>query len=444
MTLVAALVVGSGMGMSSALGPKALARGRPAGSVAGAWFCPHGGGSGTTAWVVITNPGTFSAHVRMTGLSGPGAPQAEEFDVPAGRQVMKEVAASDDAASTEVEYFGGWVGAAAVVRSEKPEGVAAERCVAAPHPIWYLPDETTGQSQNASIVVMNPFAVDAAFDVVVRTEQRVIRPGVLSPYVLPAGRSAAIDLNQFALAGPGEDTVTAEVRVRVGRAVAGSVATTANGIRAEAGIPFLQERAIMPGSGYLGAGQVAAMNPRGRRSDLAVVAQGASTQELVGGPEGLSIPPAAVQTFPDGGVTDSGLVVQATNHQPVAVARRLAGPKGDQATITPVSRAYRRWLLLPTMPPDDGEARIVIENPGKKEVHGTILLIGPDGSVAAGDAGSFSVGAGRTVTIVLDKVDGPVSAVVSAGGGTVVVGGASYSLDGSGYAATLGLPMGSG
>jgi uncharacterized protein DUF5719 len=444
--LVFAMMSGSGVLLDRVVGPVASAKGSPEDEAAGAWFCPHGGGLEWKGWVAIANPGSSSVQARITTFESTGSRRSAVFRIPPSRQVIREVSALDPAASTEVEYFGGWVGAAVIIQSggDHPS-IAAERCAAAPHAFWFMPDDTTGPDQGANVVVMNPFAIDAAFDLIIRTEQRIIRPGPLSPYVLPAGRSVSIRLNQYALAAPGENTVTAEVEVKGGRAIAGSLATTPTGVRAEAGIALPGDRAILPASGYLGASQVAAMDPGRRRADLAPLAQSDTTQQPIVGPEGISLPPGGVRTFPDGGLPNAGVDIQSTNRVPVAVARRLEGQKGDQATITAAGRAYRSWLLLPTMPPSGGTATIVIQNPGRKDASGTILLIGSKGPVGAGDVATFHVPGRRTITVSLSSAGrGPLSAVVAAKGGTVVVAGASYSLGGSGYAATLAVPMGSG
>ena len=100
-----------------------------------------------------------------------------------------------------MEFFGGWVAANAVVQ-QKGGGLAAERCVSAPQPTWLVPDASTGSGEDAYLVVMNPFDVNAEFNVVFRTENRAIRPGPLSPGVLKPGRSLAIHVNSFVLAGP--------------------------------------------------------------------------------------------------------------------------------------------------------------------------------------------------------------------------------------------------
>src|SRR5207245_2780430 len=208
----------SGVGLDRALGPRAAGAGAASGAPTGAWFCPHGGSPGWSAWVVMANPGTATVSVRVTELAGGRAPSTSTLTLRPLQQVYREVSASDPADATVVEFFGGWIGASAVIRSDQsPPGVAAERCESSPRPTWYLLDEPTGPGDTSFVIVMNPFAEDAAFDLAARTESRTIAPGSLRPYVLRARSSVAVRLNDIALQAPGERTVNASVVARRGR-----------------------------------------------------------------------------------------------------------------------------------------------------------------------------------------------------------------------------------
>ena len=152
----------------------------------GAWFCPHGGGSGWTGWIAVANPGRSPVRIRTTTYGAQGVALVRSFTLPPSHEAYREVPVTDPAASTEVEYVGGWVAAGAVVRSSGSDAdVAAERCVAGRNRGWFLPDETTAADEKASIVVMNPYAAPAEFNVVIRTDlPRTVRPGPLTPVVL--------------------------------------------------------------------------------------------------------------------------------------------------------------------------------------------------------------------------------------------------------------------
>src|SRR5439155_1758127 len=244
-----------------------------------------------------------------------------------------EISASEAGAATQVEFFGGWVGAAVVLHSTSPEGTAALRCVGSSRRTWYLPDELTTEGRTAYVVVMNPFAEPAEFDVFVQTEKRSnIHPGPLAPYVLNAHRSVAIKVNDYVLQSPGEDTMTVRVQTRIGRVVAGSLDLSPTGIRAEAGVPEAAKQWVFPVTGYEGTAGLALMSPADLRSQLSVIAESARRQEVVSGVNGLSVAPASVTTFQVHAPENEGSVVKSLNgrrhgggrhrvHRPVGLRR---------------------------------------------------------------------------------------------------------------------------
>ncbi|HEY7069417.1 MAG TPA: DUF5719 family protein, partial [Acidimicrobiales bacterium] len=269
----------------------------PSGAASGAWFCPHGGGDGWTAWVVAANPGRAAVSLRFTTLGARGATASDAVTLAPGHEVIREVPADDEAAATEVEFFGGWVGAAVVLRPEAGSpGMAAMRCASASHRVWYLPDEPTTPDRTSTVVVMNPFSQLAEFDVSFRSEQRTVSPGTLSPVVLGPHRAMALHVNAFALQTPGEDTMTATVVTRIGRVIAGSLDASPGGIRAEAGVAGAEREWVLPATGYESAA-LTVMNPSEARVGLTVVAQGPKRQKLVSSVEGFSVAPESVATF---------------------------------------------------------------------------------------------------------------------------------------------------
>jgi uncharacterized protein DUF5719 len=437
------LIGGSGQLLQRGLGPRQATAERPSGETSGSWFCPHGGLSDGKGWVVLFNPGQRPVLVRLIAFAESGIVASSSFQVPPNRRLYRQVPAGDPAASTEVEYFGGWVAAAAVLQSSgATPAAAAERCVPSPRRRWLLPDGTTQPGQSSWVVVMNPFAEEATFHTTIRTEDRAIRPSELTPFVLPARSSVSIPLNRFALAGPNEQTITAEVRVRVGRVIAGGVTSSSSSLRAEAGISSPATRWILPGTGYSGETEIALMDPDARPAEVSVVAQGAVAQRLVSGQSGLKVGGTEVKTYPVD-ARNTGTVVQSANDVPVAATRRLPGENGDDAAVTGATGPSPAWLVLPAMPPSGGLGLLVLENPGPEAATVSIRLFGQDGPVAAPLFESVSVPAGRTIGVGLLSTVGrtPVAAVVEASRGTIVAGSASYSLGGSAYAATLGVPI---
>jgi hypothetical protein len=438
-----AVVAASGFALDR-LGPKAARVGPLANTQTGAWFCPHGGTGGAKGWVVVTNPGTDDVDVRLTSFGKNGVRGISSLTVPAGHQVYRDVPATEPGASTEVEYFGGWVGAATVVQggTKSKPGLAGERCVPASRRTWFLPDQPTGRDEQAYAVVMNPFSTPAQFNVVIRTERRTINPSSLSPAVLPPRSSMGIRLNDYALESPGQTTVTTQVIQQIGRVVAGSFAVTPGSLRDEAGLPSLELRWVVPGTDRSQSSNLPLMNPGGVRTDVTVIRQGSTVQEVLSGEDGLSLAPGFVSTFVAEHMGGAGLFVESTNHGRIATAAILNGPGADTATMDGTNDPARAWLVLPTLPAGGGKGVLILQNPGRAPVDVSIAAIGANGRLELPGNGQRTIPAGRTVLVPLETVSGvPVTAIVTAKSGTFVAAGASYEGDGAGFAATLGVPM---
>jgi hypothetical protein len=292
------------------------------------------------------------------------------------------------------------------------------------------------------VTVLNPFAEEASFDVVIRTEQRDVRPKSLSPYVLRGQRSVAVRVNDHVLKGPGERTVAVLILPRIGRVIAGGLVVSGETLRAEGGVSFPRARAILPAAGYSGSGELLLMNPSTTPADFLVVSEGATAQRPVGGPDGTSLGPERVRTLELDGLAEAGVVVVGTDDALVAATMRLSG-QGDLATIAGTPRGVRSWLVLPTLPPNGGRSFLVLENSGRESATATVRLFGPFGTVASTALEPILVPSGRTIKVTMPtSIEAtPLSAIVTVAGGTLAASGASYSRDGSGYAATLGIPM---
>jgi hypothetical protein len=291
---------------------------------------------------------------------------------------------------------------------------------------------------------MNPFAEDATFDVVIRTDRRLgVTPSDLSPYVLPAGRTVALRLNRYLLQAPRERIVTAEVHVKLGRAIAGSLSISADGVGAEVAVPQLARRWVMPAADFEGRSVINLMDPQDRPADITVVGQAPNEDRvLTEGPGALRLESGQVRAYPVQDPSAVGLVVVVEQRAQIAAQRRVVGDGGDPALIagSPVTKA--RWLVLPTLPPKGGRTTIAVQNPGQDEAVIELRLIGAQGAVPAGVFDRLTVNPGRSLSIDLSRIVGnePVSALLTTEDGTIVVGGASYASTDGGYSATLGLP----
>jgi hypothetical protein len=442
--LLALAVVASGLALDRGLGPRAAAQARVEDRASsGAWFCPHGGGTGWQGWVAIANPGERAVRIRLTELSDAGIGSVSNLTVGPRRLVYRAVAAASISAATEVEYFGGWVGVSAVVSAPLPASTAAQRCAPDGSPQWILPDEPTTTGQSAYVVVMNPFDHDASFDLTFATEGRRIAPSELSPVVLTPHTSMAFHVNQYALAGQDEHTVTATVTQVIGRVVAGGVVMGPDGIRGDLGAPGGSARTILPAARYAGSPEVLLLALGEDRADLSLISAGKSAERVVSGADQLSLSSNEARTVSISGLPDAGVVVDVSGGGPVAAAVRLRGTDGQLATVNGGAEPGTAWLVMPTLGPDGGQSYVVLQNAGSVTAEASIELIGTTGLVPSARLQSVQVPPGRTVWFRLSRASRqrPVAAVVVVHGGTLVAAGASYPLDGPGFAATLGVPM---
>lgn len=411
-----------------------------AGRVTGALFCPHGGARDWRGWLVISNPGSRSVLARVSSF-GPGGPTSvASFRVQPLRQVYRALPALESAGATQVEYFGGTLAAATVVRSSGPRGgVAAARCGTQFPRRWVAPDAATGPGEHGYLVVMNPFAQDAQFDVVIRTERRELTPSELTPVVLDGATSVALPLHRFLLAGRGERTTTVEVHSTIGRVIVGALNVREEGVSAEMAVAGLARTWVFPAPAYALDTTVAIANPGLEESLLSVVlhqpagrVRGVATEDLL--PRGQ--PRSYRLTGPKG----AGAVIAGT--AAIAAGRLVAGPKGDEAAIAGAIEPARRWLVLPTLPPGGGSPILLLQNPGEVPAQVSVRLFGESGEVSAGGDSSVEIAPGATLGWRYPRrSERPLSALVTAEGGAVVAAGASVSLGGEGYAMTLGFPL---
>jgi hypothetical protein len=310
--------------------------------------------------------------------------------------------------------------------------------VSTPQPTWLVSDASTRQGEDSYLVIMNPFDVDAEFNVVFRTENRAIRPGALSPDVLKPGRSVAVHVNAYALAGPGEQTVTAEVRPVFGRVVAGGVGVQGTALRAEAGQPVAASRLWIPATGYAGISRLYLANVGGSNATASVLQLGADGARSISGVGSGPLNAGRAETIDASGFDGAGTLVAAKGAH-LAAALRLEGTGNDQATIGAVSEPAPEWIVPAALPPSGGTQELALMNPGRTPVEVAVEPFGESGAV--GSPTTVTVAAGRTLTFSL-SIFGivPVATKVTASGGTIVVGIASTTQDGSGFAATTGVP----
>lgn len=454
--LLAAAVVAAGAAFERVLGERAASDpASPAGGrSSGAWFCPHGGGEGWRAWVVVANPAPTASDVIVTTY-GRSEPRETEVSIPGRTQRYIQVDADGMASASVVEFFGPRIAAGMVTRRAEGTGIAAEPCADGAGDRWYVPEGTSVRGQTSTIVVANPFAREAVVDVLLFTEDHVVRHGNLQGIRLEPERATAIELNRFAL---GEETLTVEVHAALGRvAVAGLGVGHDEGLRSTLGVDGLATSWVLPGAGYSGPTQVVVQGPAGGEVPLRVVTQDADGSTVVLEEEAVS--PRTSSTF-EVPQDDSGVVVQGVGPEPFAAGRRLepeAQPaneprRGDRRDrrdepaapgfADPASTAGLPGgadaLIVPSpLPEDGGEATLVLQNPGRDTARGTMVLLGEEGPV--GEPVDFSLDAGHAVSDAISSDGKPVSVVLRLTSGELVA--AQVATVEGGFAVATGIPV---
>jgi hypothetical protein len=417
--VVVALLAGGGWVLQHQAGPKQARALDGADSVggaddapSGAWYCPHGGGKGWTGQVAITNPGDTDVTVRVASMSHRGLQPATTLTVRAHSRTEVVVPAGQREASTEIEYFGGWVAAGWVVsapgtpagapspgpasptpeptgtgggtgESGSPsqpaveEGVGADPCANGAGRTWYLPDGSTIQGQEDYVIVMNPFASEASFQVSFVAEARVVAaPGEIT---VPGGQSVAIHANKDDL---GDQTVAAVVTAGIGRVVAASLGIDdAGGVRSDIGVPTLVGDPVIPGAGDAGGTEIPFLNPSKSGITYGVDFLGADGRHLAL-PHTQKVGPNASRTETLTATGPGAVSLVASGGAKVAAARRTLGIRGDEGSTTAFAPAHA-WLLTSPATDNSDSTEVALANTGASPVTVTLTGITDAGPLAS-------------------------------------------------------------
>jgi hypothetical protein len=434
-------VVGGGVALDRGLGPAAAGTAPPGTAPSGAWSCPHGGGPKWTVQIHLANPGEAPVSARLTELTSGRPRKPVTITVDPGTGLTVDVVARTRAASTFVEFFGGWLAAGWVAQGGAGEiGVASEPCAPSGGGRWYAPDGTTEQGQDAYLIVMNPFDAPAAFDIVLLTKTRApIRDSAVNDVVLPAHRSRAIRLNTLAL---GEAALGAEVDVSIGR-----VAVASLGIGRDGGIRAAIAADATGGAAHLpvgaGAGQtvLALMVPGTAPVQFGATLLSSDGATPAGGLTESQQGPTSAGTYPVPVEGPGSVEVVAQGDGRLVASLRAVGVGNDWAATGGSRSPAERWVVLPATIGEPVIPGLVLVDPGNDPVTVTLRALtegGPDDLVVRLEAGrAFEVPAGfwaaaPDAAILVTAVGGPVLALA-----------ASTSLGNSGlstYALAMGVP----
>ncbi|HYH28327.1 MAG TPA: DUF5719 family protein, partial [Actinomycetota bacterium] len=280
------------------------------------------------------------------------------------------------------------------------------------------------------LVAVNASATDAAFEVTLAGESRALQPGPLRGVVLPARRATAFDLNSFAL---GERALAATVRASLGRIAVSVIGVDERGLRAGIGVRVLSRTWDLPASEADSSGALGVLSGRSE-TPFRVRSKGAEAQDVL---TDVSVPPLRAGSF---AVSASGSFSAASEGPaPFATVRRLARTGvPDEAALVGAPAGARVWAAPPVGPPEAGGGSLLIQNPAGRPARATVSLLGPSGPVAASEQ-AIDLGPGQTQEIDLSDQTSPVSALVQAETGTVVV--ARSVVWAGGFATALALPV---
>jgi len=391
------VVIGGGFALQRGLGqrlPEVAASGT---ARSGAWFCPHGGG--TKEWkatLYLSNPGVDPVTARITSLVGRKPSTTQGVTVPPQTTVGVTVPAIGREASTYVEYFGGWVAAGWVAQGGGGEiGVGAEPCAPSAARTWYAPDGTTEQGQDAYLIVMNPFAVDAVFNVVLLTPKRApIRNAKLTDRVLQPGRSVAFRLNAYA---EGDPAVGAEVDVSLGRVAVSSLGISRDGgIRSVIGSTGATLQVDLPAGATAGQSTLAVMVPGDAPLRFGATLISGEAPVPAGGLTESDQNPTSADAYP---ITISGASstdVLAQGSTAFAATQRSIGVGNDDAATGGAASAASGWVVLPAIAGEPARPGLVLVDPGNASVTVTLHALVPQGQTRPPDV-TVTIAAGSVV-----------------------------------------------
>jgi hypothetical protein len=414
LAIVLAGIVLVGAAAAERLGPEDPAGAARGSAVSSVWLCPHGGGEGWRGLIALADPGPSPVDVRLTELGTEAPAPTISLTVPAGHEVLQEVRSDSAADATYVEVFGGWVAAGWVVTGgASTPGLGAEPCAPGGARSWYVVDSDTEQHQRSQLVVMNPYAVDAVFDVALfRPRLPPVRTADWTDITLGPGRSMSLNVGGKLL---GQPIVGVEVDVSRGRVAAASLSSSSEG-----GI-----RSVLASAG-------------GSPTWFLPVAQGAgqsTLQVLVPGTAGVRIttqllsptsPPIGAGTAADTqqpGASTSGYEIISSGASsvdvaseggvPIVSALRAAGRVGDAAATGGAPSPAPAWVVTPTLTSGLAHPGIVVVNPGGVAVDVTLQLL---------RRGTGEPGPQTTITVPPERTSGaPPGFLQQAPGASVLV-----------------------
>jgi hypothetical protein len=433
-------VVGGAVALGSVQERAPLSAGPPE-TRSGAWYCPHGGGSGWRVDVVVANPETHPVSIRVTTFSEEGTGTPHDYEVPPQSDLRVSVKAGTRGAASEVEYFEGWVGASWAARAGGGEsGLDAEPCASTLARTWLMPDGTTLRGNDAWIVVMNPTAAPAIFGVRLATEGETIVTKDWADFVLPPRRSTAFFLNRNAL---GRESVAAEVHVDAGRVAAASLGTSrSGGIRAALGITGAERDAFLPGGQDVGRTTLVIDDAGTRQATYRGAVETPTGPQIVGQLRNETLQAGQAKSYDLTTEPDAAIDVTLSTGDGFAVVRRSFGRGADMASTAGAAPA-RAWVVAGAVFGHNDGWRLVIANPGRADAMVELVPLPAPGTTHAAGTRKVLVSAGTTHVVVarFTRKDPRGAVLVASTGEPVVPLATSFARADMGFAMAVGEPI---
>jgi len=443
--LILACVVVVGATAAERIGPAVPGAAAPGTAVSSVWLCPHGGGDGWDASVVLADPGATPVDVRLTELGTDAPDPSTTLTIPPGHQVIQPVRAGSTSDSTYIEAFGGWVAAGWILSgSDEAPGLGAEPCAPAGGRSWFVVDSDTAQHHHSNLIVMNPYSVDAVFDIALfRPRLPPLRPADWTDVTLAPGRSRSLDVGSKLL---GQDVVGVEVDVSRGRVAAAGLSWSADGgIRSVLASPAGSSSWFLPVAQGAGQSTLEIFVPGTDGAQLSTQLLSSEADPIGAGDAAETQQPGAstagYQIISSG---PSSVDVSSTGGQPIVAALRAAGREGDAAATGGAPVPETAWVVTPTVSSPSSRPGVVLVNPGDLPANVGLRLL-PKGDTGEGPSTTITVPAHRAAAVPAGFLrQGPAASVLVTSDVAVVALGTSTSGGKRGldfYASAIGVPI---
>lgn len=426
------------------VGPASPASGPSPTAVSSVWVCPHGGGPGWEGWIALANPGDVPVRARLSGLTSSPGNGSRTVTVPPGSEVLESVEAGTPESATAVEVFGGWLAAGWLVRAADPDtGVSAEPCSDTVGSTWYTTETTSEDGERATLVVANPFAAPAVFDVVLFSpDNPPLRDPDWSDLVLRGGRSMSLEISRKVV---GEEAVAAVVQAKVGRIAVGTLGITRDGgVRGVLGTMTPASTWYLPAGGGSGQSSLVTFVPEDQGVRFGARLFGEQGPQAAGDLVEAQQQGASTRVSPVVVQGPASIVATAFADRTFVAAQRAAGRSADDAATGGTATASPAWVVLPTVAADPSFPGLVVSNPGSEVVTVTLRLLPPDGAGSPAQI-SFEVEPSSTAGPPEGFLErSPQAAVLVTADAPVIAAGASTSSGVQGlslYAISLGVPV---